>query len=139
MSRTAEPTLERRWADAAGYSFSWERDYDAEHRDRGGEWRGWPQYWCAMRDKYGNTVQSLGGVMFADRGDPDDDPYSLEIENDLAAAEMAEIRSAGRPVRIVVELREPWDAEPLDWAETVRAIFQVFQGGQVRLESVTEE
>lgn len=49
------------------------------------------------------------------------------------------IEATGRPVRIVVELREPWDAAPLDWPETVRAMFQVFQGTTVTLESVTEE
>ena len=74
-----------REAEARGWLVQWERDYDGDYMDADTEWHDWPHYWCQMYDpETGDTLASLCGVMFADRGGPEGDPYSRVVAAELA-------------------------------------------------------
>lgn len=70
------------WAKREGLSWRWEEDEDAV--DSEGEWADWPCYWAALRDADGEILASLGGVMFADKGDETSDPYARVVTAELA-------------------------------------------------------
>lgn len=73
------------YAEAHQWSAYWEDDYDRMED----EWADWPQYVCQVVDADGDPLASLGGVMFSDRGTPDDgDPYARVVRAELFAEAM---------------------------------------------------
>lgn len=77
------------YAKAHGWYVGWVDDYDSRDADRDTEWADWPHYHCELRDAGGHHLASLGGIMFAEKGDwLDGDPYARVVEAELFAEAM---------------------------------------------------
>lgn len=69
-------------ARAAGVSFEWVRDADADEAD---------QWGCKLHDAAGTVQQSLWGIDFGPDGSPYGDNYKRVIEAELASEHVGEI------------------------------------------------
>lgn len=80
------------YAASHGWVTRWEPDPDGQRADAGTEWEDWPHWQAVLMSADGvDVLAALGGVMFADGGDPWSDPYRRVVEAELALDAIREL------------------------------------------------